>query len=388
MNTERADLILVGAGLANGLLAYRLAATRPDLHVLVLESGSAPGGNHTWSFHGSDLTPAESAWLDPFIVHRWPGYAVAFPRRARRLGIGYRAATSDRFAEVLQATLGPRLRCGVSVAELAPTRVVLADGAILEAGAVVDGRGPAPSSALDLAYQKFLGLELQLARPHGLTEPILMDGTVEQADGFRFVYVLPFGPDRLLIEDTYYADGPSLDAPALRTRLDGELAARGWIVAAVLREETGVLPITLGGDIAAFWREGADGVPRTGLRAGLFHPTTGYSLPDAVRLADHVAGLPDLRAPALFSAIRAWSRARWREQRFFRLLNRMLFRAGSPSQRFRVLERFYGLPEPSIRRFYAGRLAASDKMRLLAGKPPVPILGAMRALMGGQPRER
>jgi lycopene beta-cyclase len=66
----------------------------------------------------------------------------------------------------------------------------------------------------------------------------------------------------------------------------------------------------------------------------------------------------------------------------------MLFRAGSPSQRFRVLERFYGLPEPSIRRFYAGRLAASDKMRLLAGKPPVPILGAMRALMGGQPRER
>lgn len=381
-----AALILAGGGLANGLLAYRLAQLRPELSILVLESGDAPGGNHTWSFHASDLTEDETAWLDPFVVHRWADYDVAFPRRLRRVGIGYRAVTSERFAAVLAATLGGRLHCRAKVAQIAPTQVVLESGETLQARAVIDGRGPAESAALDLAYQKFLGLELQLAAPHGLTRPMLMDATVAQADGFRFVYVLPFGPDRLLVEDTYYADGPALDRSALRARLDAYIAAHGWEVVRVLREEAGILPITLGGDIVAFWRDGVPGLPRTGLRAGLFHPTTGYSLPDAVRLADHVAAQTDLSAAALFETIRAWSLARWREQCFFRLLNRMLFRAGSPSQRFRVLERFYGLPEPSIRRFYAGRLSSGDKLRLLAGKPPVPILGALRALTGAHPQ--
>jgi lycopene beta-cyclase len=208
-----------------------------------------------------------------------------------------------------------------------------------------------------------------------------MDGTVDQIEGFRFVYVLPLAPDRLLIEDTYYADAPALDVPALRGRVEAYAAAQGWRIGEVLREETGVLPITLGGDIDAFWNEGVHGLPRTGLRAALFHPTTGYSLPEAVRLADHLARLPDLSAAPLYAAIRAWSVRRWRTQGFFRLLNRMLFLAGEPSERFRVLRRFYGLPESTTRRFYAGALSPLDKVRLLAGKPPVPVLGAIRAML-------
>jgi lycopene beta-cyclase len=32
-----------------------------------------------------------------------------------------------------------------------------------------------------------------------------------------------------------------------------------------------------------------------------------------------------------------------------------------------------------IRRFYAGRTTAADKLRILSGKPPVPVLEAMKA---------
>jgi lycopene beta-cyclase len=258
---------------------------------------------------------------------------------------------------------------------------VLEGGEEIRASAVVDGRGPAKTAALRLAYQKFLGVEAHLEAPHGLDRPVLMDGTVDQIEGFRFVYVLPLAPDRLLIEDTYYADTSALDLDALRDRAHAYAVARGWRVRDVLREETGVLPITLGGDINAFWNEGVPGLPRTGLRAALFHPTTGYSLPEAVRLADHLAALPDLSAAPLHAAIRAWSVQRWRTQGFFRLLNRMLFLAGEPSERFRVLRRFYGLPESTIRRFYAGALSPVDKVRLLAGKPPVPVIGALRAML-------
>ena len=51
-----------------------------------------------------------------------------------------------------------------------------------------------------------------------------------------------------------------------------------------------------------------------------------------------------------------------------------------PADRYRVLQRFYGLREPLIQRFYAGRLRTADKVRLMVGKPPVPIRRAIGCL--------
>jgi lycopene beta-cyclase len=69
----------------------------------------------------------------------------------------------------------------------------------------------------------------------------------------------------------------------------------------------------------------------------------------------------------------------WHQTRFFRMLNRMLFLAGEPAQRFRVFQRFYRLPKPLIERFYAGRLNNRDQFRLLFGRPPVPVGRAISA---------
>ena len=374
------DLILVGAGLGNGLLAYRLAELRPDLSCLVLESGPHPGADHTWSFHETDVSPDAARWIDPFVVHRWPDYDVVFPGHARRISTGYRTITADRFAEVLTERLGPNLRCGAEVAEIAPDGVLLRSGERIAARAVIDGRGPAESPALRLGYQLFLGQEVQLAAPHGIERPILMDATVTQHDGYRFVYVLPLSPDSLLVEDTYYSDAPDLDRVGLRSRIGDYIDRKGWRISATLREEVGVLPVMLGGDIARFWRDGAPDVGRSGLRAALAHPTTGYSLPDAVRVAEMVAGLPDLSAAPLAEALRSWSIGRWKAQGFFRMLNRMLFGAGSAHERYRILRHFYTMPEPIIRRFYAGDLTPLDKLRLLTGRPPVSVMGALKVL--------
>ena len=107
----------------------------------------------------------------------------------------------------------------------------------------------------------------------------------------------------------------------------------------------------------------------------------GRVFPDSglVRLAERVASLPDLGAATLFAAIRDEARQAWRAQRFFRLLNRMLFLAGSADKRWTVMQRFYRLPAPLIARFYAGRLRLADKARVLTGKPPVPVRQAMAA---------
>jgi len=244
---------------------------------------------------------------------------------------------------------------------------------------VIDGRGPRRSRHLALGFQKFLGQEVRLVAPHGLNVPVIMDATVDQHDGYRFVYVLPLTADSLLIEDTYYADAGELPVERLRENLQGYARDHGWQIVELLREEQGVLPIVLAGDIEAFWDEAGE-VPRVGLAAALFHPTTGYSLPDAVRLVDHLIATDRWDADSLYATLRAYSCRLWQQRRFFRLLNRMLFLAGPADQRWQVMQRFYRFPGPLIERFYAARLTLADRARIVSGKPPVPLGEALRAL--------
>ncbi len=380
-----ADLVLVGGGLANCLIAYRLAMQRPALVVVVLERGTSLGGHHTWSFHEHDLTEAQWRWMRPLVERSWPRHEVRFPGGSRMLDSGYHTISSCHLGPIVMSVMGDRVRLGADVREATPHQVVLADGTAIRAPAVIDGRGDPRSPHLDIAYQKFLGRFVTIENDHGLEAPILMDATVEQRDGYRFVYTLPLSERSLLIEDTMYSDAPTLDREAIRRALASYAERHGWRGATVTDEEEGVLPIVLSGDIERFWGDGPAGVPRVGMRAALFHPTTGYSLPEAVRMADDLARHDAFASEALFAWTRRRSQELWRRSSYFRLLNRMLFRAADPDQRYRVLERFYGLPEPLIRRFYAGRLRWTDKLRLVIGSPPVPIGRAFQCLPDRRP---
>lgn len=378
------DVILIGGGLSAALIAWRLALDRPGVRVCVIERDGRIGGHHTWSFFDGDMPDQDRIWLEPATAHRWAeGYDVYFPGLSRTLKTPYNSLTSERLHGVVAPLLGERLIAGEAV-EVAADHVVLADGRVLHARGVIDARGPGTAKGgvaphLDLGWQVFVGRTLRLAEPHRLTRPTIMDATVGQGEAYRFVYLLPFDARTVMVEDTYYADAPTLDRAALALRIDAYARSRGWLVEAVLAEEEGVLPIALGGDIDAFWTEGA-GVARVGLAAALFHPTTGYSLPDAVAMARTIAALPELTSAALRAATEGRSKSLWADRAFYRLLDRMLFRAAEPSQRWRVLRRFYGLPEGVVRRFYAGQSTLLDKARILTGKPPVPIGKAMTQL--------
>lgn len=376
---EDFDLILVGGGLANGLIALGLLHAQPSLRIAVIEAGEI-GGNHTWCFQATDVPPSALPWLDPLISHRWAGQEVRFPGRVRHLANGYCAVTAERFRALLsQAKL--TIIAPAAAARIEADHVTLNDGRCLRAPAIIDGRGQRPSRHLDVRAQKFVGLEVRTARPHGMTRPLIMDSCIAQLDGYRFFYVLPLAQDRLLIEDTRYSDAMQLDRAALRADVLAYAGAQGWEIAAVLREEDGVLPVALGGDIEAFWDEGGAGVARSGLAGAFFHPMTGYSLPDGVRLAQALARLPQLSSASAYAAARGLSVRLWRERRFFRMLARMLFDAAVPDQRWKVLRRHYGLSEGLIARFYAAQLTLADKARILAGKPPVPLGAAVESLL-------
>jgi len=268
---------------------------------------------------------------------------------------------------------------GAEVRTLLPDGVILQSGERIAASAVIDARGPAREMpGLELGWQKFVGIEFAASAPERDCATI-MDAMIPQLDGYRFVYVLPLAADRTLVEDTYYSDGPELAVAAVADRVR-QLAAARDISGQEVRQETGVLPILIGGDPARFWPVD-DPVGRLGLRGGFFHATTGYSLGLALQMAEGLASLPGQPDSA---ALAVWSRAcfvrHWRQSGFFRLLNTMLFRAARPDERHRIFAHFYRLPPDLIARFYAGALRPSDRLRILSGRPPVRIGAALGAL--------
>jgi lycopene beta-cyclase len=374
------DLAILGGGLAGGLVALALSQRRPEVRLGLIEE-SAVGGNHVWSHFAGDVA-VSTAWLvDPLVAYRWPDYDVAFPAHRRTLRVPYRSVTSERFAEVLRERVPSEVFVHGKVADAEPGRVRLADGRQIRAGAVLDARGPGDAATLELGWQKFVGRTLHTARPHGVDRPMVMDATVAQIDGFRFVYLLPFGPREVFVEDTYYSDTPDLDQPLLQQRISAYAADRGWAVERESRLESGVLPVVIAGDLAKYWASTGTDLAKAGMRAGLFHPTTGYSFPDAVRLAVAIADAPDLSHPALVNVTRRQAERAWTRRGFYRMLDAMLFRAAEPEQRYRVLERFYRLSPALIQRFYAAESTGLDQLRMLSGRPPVPMHRAARALV-------
>ena len=387
MPIDQPDMIIVGAGLSGLLTAWRCLDVNPELSVMVIEASDKIAGDHTWSFNLTDVDESLRDWIKPFIAYQWESYDVKFPKRKRTLDITYCTGNSD----TLRACVQPHIESGrlevklnAHVKDLTSDHVILEGGEKLAAKCVLDARGFEPNENVFLGYQKFVGRTIRTKEPHGLKRPIIMDATVEQLGGYRFVYCLPFTEHEVLVEDTYYTDGAGLSENEVAARVDDYINAKGWGDHEHLRQEKGVLPITLAikDDYVSF-ENFENGMAKIGIRGGFYHPVTGYSFPDALKVADNISDEWFLfkgrkEFPPNMSAA-CWTQASVKEhqERFLRLLNRMLFRAAKPEERYTVLQRFYGLNQGLIERFYAGKLKWYDKARILIGKPPVPVTKAL-----------
>jgi len=397
-DTAPRDVVIVGGGLAGGLLALALTRSAPEVSFSLIEAGKVLGGNHRWSWFETDLAPENAALLAEFPLKCWDeGYEIAFPGYGRTLGTSYRSLASEDFhAHLKQALPAGSVMLNTRVADLDSSGATLSDGTRIAAKRVVDCRTFRPSDKLAGGWQVFLGQHIRCHEPHGLTRPVIMDATVDQlaphgnGAAYRFVYVLPLSEDEVFVEDTYYADHPRMDREQLAGRTRAYAREKGWR-GEVIGSETGILPVISGGDFDGVIEDlRIPGVAVAGSRGGFSHPLTSYTLPFAAANANAIARLlaehPETGAEdlALFCEERA--RRHWRETSFYRMLSRMLFEAADPGRRVQVFEHFYGLSGELVERFYAGQSTWPDRLRILSGKPPVAIGRAMRAMVSrGKP---
>ena len=381
------DVIFIGGGLAAGLAAILLRQRMPHLNFLVIEAREDLTFPQTWSFqslpHGIDPTllkvfsEVESSWLNDFISKSWPCYEVRFPDLKKTLNIPYHSIRSTDFWTYLKRELGEHLLLGATVKDVTGTAVTLVNGASFTATQLIDTRGWADKAFPVAGYQKFIGLNLQLKKPHGLLHPILMDATVPQVDGFRFMYTLPWDERSLLIEDTHYSNTRDIDVALYRQAILDYAQTRGWDVESIGDMEHGALALPSFSKSRRFAPAPCQGVPQMGTRGGLFHATTGYSIYDAVLGAEQILHKAEQGWAQCSTELKSYGQKRWAGQEFYRRLNNMLFFAAIPGERYRILERFYAHDEDLISRFYAGKTNTSDKLRILSGKPPIAVRPAL-----------
>lgn len=365
----RFDVILVGGGLQSGLIAAAISHHCPGRSVLIVERDGRIGGNHTWSFHPADVPESARPWVNGLVSHRFDGYEVRLHGFRRRLGLSYASITSGDFANHVTSLPGVTVRTNQTVTHTDSRHVQTVGGDRYEADLVIDNRGPLPTDFANanhspVGYQKFCGFEIEIDAAWPIDGPVIMDDAVEQSDGFRFVYSLPFTSHRVLVEDTRFSNSPQIDRQESLATTRQYLRSIGVDSFRIVREETGVLPMPYG----------AIDFPRRttplsgGYAGGWFHAATGYSFPMAVAFASAVAAHD---AGTVAAAIERLADHHARRARFARFLNRLLFQLVAPEKRYQIFRRFYRvLSEARIARFYAHQFTAADAARIVIGMPP------------------
>ena len=83
------DYVIAGGGLQGSLLAFAISRLQPSAQVLLVEKQSQFCGNHTWSFHRSDLSDTTWEWFSELVDRQWDGYHVELGGVTRHIPIGY-----------------------------------------------------------------------------------------------------------------------------------------------------------------------------------------------------------------------------------------------------------------------------------------------------------
>lgn len=291
--TTWSDVVVLGLGPAGRSAAS--ACARAGLDVLALDPSPDRRWTHTYGAWADEL-PANVP-----VVARLE-HPVAWTVRRHHLARSYVVLDTAALQAGLDLT-GVRVRSGRAVSvELhgGARRVRCADGAELLTRLVLDARGAAVAGR---AQQTAHGVVVDAGRAAGVldgADGLFMDW--RPADDPRaapsFLYALPVGEDRVLLEETCLAGRPPLGTTELRRRLHVRLARHR----VPLRGDEPVERVRFALDTPlprAEWAGATPVAPRIGAAAPLVHPATGYSVAAALTMA-----------PALATAARADDPAR------------------------------------------------------------------------------
>ncbi len=310
------DVIIAGGGLAGLALAWFLQAEAPGLSLRVIEKRSHYTQDRHWSFWWPQEAPlpfAESVSARFACWRAETAYEHATAHGGRYHYYVIRSA--DWYAQVL-AALGERVVLSSPCERVTP-EAVYTPGVCYRGRMVINALPPDMSAAS--LFQQFQGWVVETDRPAFDTSCVrLMDFTLPQPAGAcGFGYLIPFSPQRALVEPTQLTaspDGNDRWFEQSMQHLLRPLAGEEWHV---METERGCLPLN-----GLPRPQMQDGFP-IGTRAGWMRPSTGYAFVNTLRqtqaLARYIAAQHAL-PPQPWPAYRPLARAM--DRHFLRVLSR------------------------------------------------------------------
>jgi len=368
-----ADLLILGAGLAGLTLAARLARECSSPRIVLLEPRTAYRDDRSWCFwrpEQHDLSHLVSrrwnTWTfsdaaGTIVRHHVPGLAYQYVR-----GSDFYASAQADIAESPRVELRLGVCAGTVTAVSGGVRVETSSGTLL-ARQVIDTR---PRVAASMLYQSFVGLELERDRPLPFDpgEVTLMGSLAADAEGLRFVYALPLGPNRAIVEWTRFGTAP-INRDRLILELDQVLTGLGLGDARRVRAEGGVLAMGLGRQAAL----PIEGVVHAGNAGGALRAASGYGFLRIARWAQ-------LCTERLLAGREAVGHPE--EPRLRRTFDRIFLQAvrahpERTAEYFLALAR--GVPPAALVRFLSDGARAADYARIISSLPWSPFIAQLAA---------
>ena len=335
-----ADVLVAGLGPAGRSLAFRAAAA--GLAVTAVDLRPQRPWTATYAVWADELP----AWLPSDVVASHVCTPVAWTRGPRIVDRAYRVLDTTRLQEFL--TLENVTVVAARVRKVEADGVTLEDGRRLSARYVVDARGvPAePQRAQQTAFGLIVDDVVAAPALDG-RDAWFMDWRRDNGTGPddipSFLYAVPVGNGRTILEETCLVGRPALGLGELERRLHTRLAARNVRTTGAERIER-----------VRFAVEGAPTAPGVigfGARGGLMHPATGYAVATALSTADRVVGamLRDADPQDVLWSGRARTVATMR-QMGLRVLLRLDARGA-----IEFFDAFFALPVARQRAYLSGR---------------------------------
>ncbi len=374
---ETFDFIFAGGGAAGLSLAYRLInSPLRGRSILIIDQDDKRRNDRTWCFWSD-----QPMLFDPVVSHAWDRFRFVgagfdqvlslTPYRYKMIrGIDFYRYTQ----EALRAVENVRFYQGrvERIEDGDETATVTADGQEFHGRWVFDSAfkpsdfQPDPRRYHNL-MQHFLGWEIET--PKAIFDPQVMtlfDFRTPQRGSMRFIYMLPFAPDRALVEYTIFSAQllqPQEYEEALKDYIETVLGIREYTIREV---ETGVIPMT---DMPFARRQGRH-LLSIGTKGGRVKPSTGYSFLRSQVDSEAIArSLLEVGHPFNIP------KDSWLYHYLDTIMLQLMYRRGGQMKQI-FTDLFKNNPTSRLLRFLDETASLPEVLRVLGSVPPRPFLQA------------
>lgn len=327
MNSRNVDYLIIGAGCAGMSLADRFTDySSQEFSVAILDNKTSFEDNKTWCYW--DINGGEGRYEPVKCWDHWTINSDKESFKSEPSTFSYSMNTSKEFYREVLSNLSQheniQLKLGTTVKRMKPKVghvEVCTDSDIINAKVVfdsrpIDWRQSLNSSAKPFLLQQFLGWTIETTEFNvDESSVILMDFSIQSKGSISFIYGLPLGENKYLIESTIFSRS-LVEKELLAKMIQDYLVKKQVQGYEKIQEECGLIPMSTATPNSSSYHR----IQNIGLRGGMARPSSGYTFLNIQRDSDLIIESINTRKSKI-DRYRFQEKDLWMDQIMLSLLN-------------------------------------------------------------------